>query len=222
MAKMIQFWDMDHTIINNDCDVSWKDFVIDKGMATEEARDKANFFYRQYLNKCLDIDAFLRFQLEEFKGRSEAEIDKLCQQHCDLFAVPNIYPEARALIQQQQRNGDIVCLITATNRYVARPLARNLNIEHILATELEIYDGKFTGSHRGTYCCAEGKLIHMDKFCKTYNLTRKECSYYGDSSNDIVILKQIGHPRATNPSGQLREVALRNNWPIIDFQKPCL
>ena len=33
----VYFWDMDHTIINNDCDVSWKAFMHAKGIAPDNA-----------------------------------------------------------------------------------------------------------------------------------------------------------------------------------------
>ena len=214
---MIQFWDMDHTMINNDCDVSWKDFVIAHGLADESAREKADFFYQQYLEKCLDIDAFLSFQLEEFKGRSLKEMRDLCIEHCNEFVVPHIYQQAVKLIKEQQQAGDIVCMITATNRYIAEPVAKLLGIEHILATELEVVNDHFNGELSGTYCCAAGKLVHMQKFCDEHNATLEDVSYYGDSSNDIVIMEGIGYPKPTNPSPGLEEAALLNNWPILKF-----
>ena len=31
------FFDMDHTLIDNDCDVSWKDFMVAEKLAPPEA-----------------------------------------------------------------------------------------------------------------------------------------------------------------------------------------
>ena len=215
--SIIHFWDMDHTIINNDCDVSWKEFMISKSLCGPEARDKADYFYEQYKNQCLDINEFLRFQLNEFKGRSVEEMRELCKEHCRDLVEDKVYSQARAMIQEQIQQGETVCLLTATNRYIAEPVAELLGIKHILATELELKDGVFTGSHEGIYCCAEGKIDHLKSFLEEHGGTIEKSAYYGDSSNDIVILEEVGHPFAVNPAEKLRTAAEAQNWTILDF-----
>ncbi|MCM8534465.1 MAG: HAD-IB family hydrolase [Lentisphaeraceae bacterium] len=219
MAFRVHFWDMDHTIINNDCDVSWKEFMIFKGLATEEAREKADFFYQQYLDKCLDIDAFLRFQLEEVKGKTVDEVKAWCVEHYEKFAKPKMYTEAQKLIDEQKAAGDVVCLVTATNRLIAEPVAAAFGLEHVLATELETEGGKFTGSHAGEYCCGAGKLVHMNAFLAKFDKTLADCSYYGDSSNDVPVLEAVGFPFAANPSDGLRKHSQEHGWTILDFEK---
>ena len=214
---IIHFWDMDHTIINNDCDVSWKEFMIAKGLCGPEARDKADFFYEQYKNECLDINEFLRFQLAEFKGKSEAQMRELCREHCESLVADKVYAKAKEMIQDQISNGETVCLLTATNRYIAEPVAELLGIPSILATELELSDGIFTGSHAGIYCCGEGKIDHLKDFLAKYGGAIEDSAYYGDSSNDIVILEQVGHAFAVNPGDKLKKAAEEKDWTILNF-----
>ena len=214
---IIHFWDMDHTIINNDCDVSWKEFMIFKGLCGDEAREKADYFYEQYKNECLDINEFLKFQLEEFKGNSVEHMRKLCLEHCEKFVKDKVYSQAKEMISQQIESGLTVCLLTATNRFIAEPVADLLGIKHILATELELADGKFTGSHDGIYCCAEGKIDHLKGFLAKHGGRIEDTAYYGDSSNDIVILEQVGHQFAVNPGDKLKQAAERNGWEVLDF-----
>lgn len=214
---IIHFWDMDHTIINNDCDVSWKEFMIAKGLCGEEAREKADFFYEQYKNECLDINEFLRFQLEEFKGNSIEHMRALCREHCETLVQDKVYSGAKDMISRQIRNGETVCLLTATNRFIAEPVAALLGIKNILATELELKDGSFSGSHEGIYCCGEGKIDHLKSFLEQHGGSIDDAAYYGDSSNDIVILEQVGHPFAVNPGEKLRSAAQQNGWTILSF-----
>jgi HAD superfamily hydrolase (TIGR01490 family) len=218
MAQLIHFWDMDHTIINNDCDVSWKEFMIQKGLCGDEARKKADFFYEQYLNQCLDVDQFLRFQLDEFKGKTPEFMRQLCAEHCEALVLAKVYKDAKRMIEAQKSRGELVCLLTATNRYIAEPVATLFGIEHILATELELENGVFTGSHAGTYCCGAGKLVHMQSFLLEHKGSLERSSYFGDSTNDIPILEKVGFPYATNPSAKLRETAIAQNWSILDFK----
>ena len=44
----VAFFDMDHTIIGIDCSVSWKYFLVDRGLAPEEDRAKADYYWKLY------------------------------------------------------------------------------------------------------------------------------------------------------------------------------
>ena len=211
------FWDMDHTIINNDCDVSWKEFLISEGIADESAQQLADQFYDDYKNNCLDDEAFMAFQLEEFAGKTINEMTLMCQAHFDKVVKQTIYNEARRMISDQLSAGDFVSLLTATNDVIARPLALELGIEHIIATNLEMVDDKFTGKTTGIYCCAEGKLEKLKIYCQENGIDLSDVHYYGDSSSDIPVLEAVGFPFACNPMESLEFKATSESWPVLNF-----
>ena len=213
------FWDMDHTIINNDCDVSWKEFLISEGIADQNAKQLADQFYEDYKNNCLDDEAFMAFQLEEFVGKTIDQMTVLCLAHFDKVVKQTIYQEAREMISNQLGEGHFVSLLTATNDVIAKPLADELGVKNIIATNLEMIDGKFTGKTSGIYCCAEGKLERLKLYCETQNIDLNDVHYYGDSSSDIPVLEAVAYPFACNPMESLRRKAMAENWPILDFNK---
>ena len=77
----IRFWDMDHTLIDNDCDVSWKDFLIAEKIAPPEAKELADMFFRQYQENKLDWEGFMAFQLAELDGLSAEAAAVLAMKH---------------------------------------------------------------------------------------------------------------------------------------------
>jgi len=216
----LRFWDMDHTLIDNDCDVSWKSFLIAKGRAEPDAEERADFFYQQYLRAELDVDAFLAFQLAEFRGRTPEEMAVWCQEHFEEVVRPCIYPRAAALVAAQQAAGEPLCLLTATNRAIAAPLAAHLGFEIVLATELQVEGGTYTGRIGGTYCYGEGKVAHLTGCCQALRAEPTDAWYYGDSTSDIPVLQAVGHPVAVNPKPALREIAEARGWEILDFTSP--
>jgi HAD superfamily hydrolase (TIGR01490 family) len=218
LKNAIHFWDMDHTIINNDCDVSWKNFLVEEGLASADAQEKADYFYQQYCEGCLDDKAFMEFQLEEFRGRNEEEMLRISQRHFESWVKKTIYPQAVAMIEEQIQNGETVILLTATNYYVAKPVADYLGIETIVATDLELQDGLFSGRTRGIYCCAEGKLQRLQEHCRERGFDESRVAYYGDSRSDIAVLENVAFPFAVNPVDVLRELAQAKPWPIFDFK----
>jgi HAD superfamily hydrolase (TIGR01490 family) len=218
MAPHIHFWDMDHTVLNNDCDVSWKEFAVARGLAPPDIMAAVEMYYQQYLDGVLDIDVFCDFQFAEYKDQPIEYVREICQDHFDSFVRPHIYREARRLIEAQRTVGDITCLITATNRYIAEPVAAALGFKHLLATELEFVDGRCTAKLQGEYCVGPGKLPYMQRFCEAHGGSMANATYYGDSGNDIAIMRKIGKAVACNPTDNLRAAAEQEGWPIWDFE----
>ena len=202
------FFDMDHTLIDNDCDVSWKDFMVAEKLAPPEALKTAADFYQTYLEGRLDPDAFTRFQLNEFIGRTEAEMSALCRKHFEVMVKSKIYPEAETLVRNTIAAGYLVVLLTATNRIIAKPLADYFGIDRIVATELESdANGRYTGKFTGVYAAAQGKVTLAEKFCRDNGLSLNNAAYYGDSINDRFILDAVGFPFVVNPGSDLKKLA---------------
>ena len=217
----LYLFDMDHTLIDNDCDVSWKEFLIAKGLASPAARLTAAHFFEQYNRGELKIDEFMAFQLAEFRGRTPAEMAQLAREHFHSFVRHTIYEEGRRLVADLLAAHIPVALLTSTNEVVAHPAAKALGITDILATPLEIRNGKYTGKLGGAYCGGEGKIGAASQYCSIHGCTLAEAAYYGDSVADIPLLSVIGFPRPTNPSAALKTHALAHGWPVISFTEPA-
>jgi HAD superfamily hydrolase (TIGR01490 family) len=216
-AISIYFFDMDHTLVDNDCDVSWKTFLIEEGLASPDCQRQADHFFEQYVAGRLDIDAFLAFQLAEFQGRTPAQMAELVRRHFERFVKPALYPEAKAVVRQALASGRPVALLTATNTVVARPLATFLSIPILLGTELELQGGAYTGRICGQYCGGEGKRIVAEAFCRRNGHPLAQASYYGDSISDAPLLTAVGAPVVVNPGEQLYRLAVQQGWPIRRF-----
>jgi HAD superfamily hydrolase (TIGR01490 family) len=217
MARQHHFWDMDHTILDQDCDVSWKEFLISKGLADPIDRQVAEGFFRDYQEGFLNEKAFLHFQLREFRGRPPREMELLAEEHFQGYVKPSVRADAYERIQAQIRAGHLVYLLTGTNRIVAMPVARHFGIAQVLATELELRSGCYTGQILGRYCAGEGKLARLRHYCRSKNINLAEIHYYGDSVADIEVLQKVGHPVAVNPKPGLLAKAHQEGWPVLEF-----
>ncbi len=215
---IVRFWDMDHTLIDNDCDVSWKLFLVEKGIAPRSDLDLIVHFWEEYEKGSLDPDSFNEFQLREFAGRTVNEIETLSSEHFEKVARGKVYKDARALLNEQRSAGDITCMITATNVVIAKPVGGFLGFDSIIATDLEVSEGRYTGRISGEYCVGAGKLPYMRRFCAGHGSDLEESYYYGDSIADLPVLETVGNPVVVNPRGDLRGIALERAWPIMDFK----
>ena len=213
----LYFFDMDNTLIENDCDVSWIEFLVRHQLAPADSMQKADFFYEQYKAGTLDLDAFFLFQLGAFIGNTPGQMAALADQHFAEMVRHTIYDKARTLVGDAIASGRPVALLTATNEVIAAPFARELRIPHLLATRLELQNGRYTGRIASAYCGGAGKVGFAQAFCREHNATLADAAYYGDSITDVALLKLVGFPHAVNPAPALLAETWANGWPVLEL-----
>ncbi len=128
-----------------------------------------------------------------------------------------IYPESRAMVAAHIAKGHTVAIISAATPYQVNPIARDLMIEHVMCTRMEVVKGKFTGKIIEPACWGEGKSYAAKQLAKEHNLDLSKSYFYTDSIEDLPLLEIVGHPRPSNPDTKLTAIAFHNNWPIYNF-----
>jgi HAD superfamily phosphoserine phosphatase-like hydrolase len=99
-----------------------------------------------------------------------------------------LLPAAEAVVRQRLAAGDLVAVVTATTSFVTRPIAQMYGIEHLVATEPEMTNGRFTGRVTGVPCFQAGKVTCVQAWLggRTQRLTDfSESWFYTDSHNDL-------------------------------------
>jgi len=128
-----------------------------------------------------------------------------------------IYPESRALVDAHLAMGHTVAIISAATPYQVNPIARDLGIDHIMCTRMEVKDGKFTGAIIEPTCWGEGKAKAALDLADKFKLDLSKSHFYTDSAEDLPLLEVVGHPHPINPDEELSKVAYENNWDIVRF-----
>ena len=128
-----------------------------------------------------------------------------------------IYPETRALIEAHAAKGHTVAIISSATPYQVRPAARELGVEHVLCSELEVKDGVFTGAVIKPTCFGPGKVTAAESLAERFGVDLDKSFFYSDSYDDIQLLERVGNPRPLNPSSRLMSIAERRGWPVRRF-----
>jgi len=128
-----------------------------------------------------------------------------------------IYPETRALVQAHLRKGHTVAIISSATPYQVLPAARDLDVEHVLCTRLQVKDGVFTGAVIRPTCYGPGKVKAAENLARRHSVDLDRSYFYSDSSEDLKLLERVGNPRPLNPDNRLRSIAERRGWPVRRF-----
>ncbi len=150
-------------------------------------------------------------------GVSEDALCSLGQRAYQNTLARSIYPEAIALVEAHRAAGHHLVMITAATRYQAEPIAQVLGIDEICCTQLEVLDGRFTGKVRLPMCYGEGKSMAARRIAKRRNSSLEDCWFYTDSSADLPLLREVGHPVTVNQSDRLGAHARSKQWTQLKF-----
>ena len=220
----LALFDLDHTLLDGDSDVLWCDFLMDRGLLDRMAFAERNVaMARDYASSTVSAAAFSDFYVATLAGRTPAQWEPLRQSFLHDVVSPRIGAAARALVREQRDAGALVVLTTATNRFITELTARDMGIEHLIATDCErAPDGCFTGRTSGTLNMREGKVTRLYAWLATRGLALAdfESWAYSDSSNDLPLLGAVRHAVAVHPDARLAAEAARLGWPVLRLHGP--
>lgn len=215
-------FDLDNTLLTGDSDYEWGRFLIEQGVFDRDTYEAANnAFYDQYKAGTLDIHEFLAFQLAPLARYPRQQLEAWHAAFMDSKVRPMITLKARQLVAEHLRRFCLCAIVTATNSFITWPIAREFDISHLIATEPEERDGRFTGGVDGVPCFREGKLVRVEGWMEKQALDFTSFSdswFYGDSLNDLFLLERVTRPVAVDPDKTLREEAERRGWEIISLR----
>jgi HAD superfamily hydrolase (TIGR01490 family) len=216
----LAIFDLDNTLLNGDSDHLWGVFLAEQGIVDGEWYERENDrFYQEYKEGRLDIFEFLRFSLKPLSEHSPAQLQLWHQTFMQEKIEPILLPAARALVERHRAAGDTLLIITATNAFVTAPIAAAFGVEHLIATEPEMVDGRYTGNVAGTPCFREGKVTRLNQWLGRHQLDLAGSSFYSDSHNDLPLLQRVEHPVAVDPDETLARHARERGWPIITLRE---
>jgi HAD superfamily hydrolase (TIGR01490 family) len=216
--QKLTLFDLDNTLLTGDSDVLWCDFLIKRGILDREEFSARNAdMDTRYKAGTVRPREFSDFYVGTLAGRTKDGWQPLRQQFLDEEIIPRIPESARQLVRQHQDDGTLIAITTATNRFITELTARHLNVEHLIATDVEIVDGVFTGRTNGQLNMREGKVVRLFSWLAARGATRSdfEIAAYSDSINDLPLLLAVDLPVAVNPDEQLAQWALVRGHTVL-------
>ncbi|MFC8598532.1 MULTISPECIES: HAD family hydrolase [unclassified Isoptericola] len=151
-------------------------------------------------------------------GRSVAEITAVGEDVYDTVLELRIFPGTKRLLDEHLAAGDQVWLVTATPVEIGGLIARRLGATGCLGTIGEHSGGFYTGRLVGDLMHGEAKAAAVRELAEREGIDLSASYAYGDSLNDLPMMRTVGHPCPINPDVRLRRHAKEVGWPIREFR----
>jgi HAD superfamily hydrolase (TIGR01490 family) len=164
------------------------------------------------------VNVLLERVLAGIKGHRVVDLRRMTP---DVLAgiLPRVYPQMLAVVREHQDAGRPCYIATAASQPAAEILAEALVMEGAMGTCWEIDDGVYTGRLDGPFAYGEGKARRLREFAAERDIDLVQSWAYSDAVSDLPMLEAVGHPVAVNPDAGLQEVARREGWEILRFEK---
>jgi HAD superfamily hydrolase (TIGR01490 family) len=222
MAAAAAFFDLDKTIIATSSATAFSRPFFAGGLITR--RDVLRTAYAQFLFLLGGADADqterLRAHLSSLvAGWDVAQVSSIVSETLHLHIEPTVYAEAVALIAEHHAAGEDVVIVSASGAEVVEPIAALLGADEVIATRMEIADGRYTGGI-AFYAYGENKAAAIRELAAERGYDLSASTAYSDSSTDVPMLESVGRAFVVNPDRTLRRIAAERGWEALRFVRP--
>ncbi|MBI5967842.1 MAG: HAD-IB family phosphatase, partial [Deltaproteobacteria bacterium] len=154
--KKLCLFDMDRTLIAGNSGVSFMRYSLRRKKTSRWKVFKSMVDYLRYRYDLLDMKKAYKDSLRPLIGVRVEELAKFCQEWFEDAVRDLIYPEARDFVRRHMAQRETVAIISNATTYNVEPLAQHLGVSYVLATQLEVRGGLFTGNYIEPLCFRHG------------------------------------------------------------------
>jgi HAD superfamily hydrolase (TIGR01490 family) len=216
------FFDLDKTIIAKSSTLAFSKPFQAGGLITRRAVLRSAYAQFVYLVGGADHDQMEKlraFMSQLCAGWDVATVREIVADTLHNVVDPLVYDEAVSLIEEHRLAGRDVVIVSTSGSEVVEPIGEMLGADLVIATRLEIVDGRYTGEI-AYYAYAEEKARAIRELAGVRGYDLAESYAYSDSVTDVPMLEAVGHAHAVNPDRELRRTAASRGWPVLVFTKP--
>jgi HAD superfamily hydrolase (TIGR01490 family) len=214
----IAFFDLDQTLTNSISGRALARGAYRKGLMSRRNLLNAMFLSILFRLNLKDQLKIIDSMVSWVRGIPEKTISDLCYKVFNDDLLPTVYTEAKTVLAIHKKKNAKVVILSSALTAICQEMAKNLNFDDIICSELEVKDGYMTGFPVGHLCFGQEKATRLKEYCRINNFSTSDSWYYGDSISDLPALSAVGHPVCVNPDAKLKKTAKSRDWKIVKWK----
>ena len=148
------------------------------------------------------------------RGLEEQNLNELARECFEKTLRDCIAPSISTLIHTHRNEGRTVIIMSGSLSFLVELFHEYFQTDIMVADQLEVEDGKYTGNRVGIRPYAENKAALARELATEHGFDLSSSYAYGNHRSDVHKLELFGNPVAVNPDRELRRIATERNWQI--------
>jgi len=210
----LAIFDLDYTLVEGDCESLWCQYLLEQGLVDTAFVNRIVEYFMDYENGRVDFRAYETFLMETLSTIKPALLVRLRSVFLERLRF-RFRPYVQRWLNWHRNEGNQVLMITATNAFLARPVAELLHVRQLICTDVELYEGCPTGRVLGTIPYRDGKVELLETWLSLWDQNLQDSWGYSDSYNDLPLLQRVHNPVAVTPDSNLYVHAVEHGWTIL-------
>jgi HAD superfamily hydrolase (TIGR01490 family) len=211
----LAIFDVDHTLIKGDSLVWFGKFLLTRRRPVLAEIPKFVALLLGYMLHVADAgDLKASFLKILASGIGFTEMTAVVDQFTESVLVPGMYRQAEDRIRWHREQRHQIVLLSASPAIYLEALAKTLEVDALIATQVKWKDGSLVGDIEGENCKGTEKLKRLLSTYANNHVNWKESYYYADSISDLPVFEKVGHPVLINPDGKLESIGFKRKWRI--------
>lgn len=219
--KQAAFFDLDKTLMAGSSGMQFAKAARERGLISRRqvmrwGRDHVRYRIKGATDD--ETNEILKVARETLSGVSYQEISRMWP---EVLAgiLPRIYPEVLAEVHRHQDEGRLTFIVSAAGSDMVESLAQVLGMDGGIGTRYVVEDGAYTGALDGPFVYGRGKVTAIESLAEEQELDLEGSWAYSDSASDLPMLELVGNAVVVNPDAPLLEVARREGWNVMRFER---
>jgi phosphoserine phosphatase len=210
LAPEVAAFDCDGTLWSGDAGTGFMRWTVDGGLLSRDTIDWLDDRYRAYLRGEVSELAICGEMVQIYQGLRESEMRSAAAEFFATRVEPNLFPEMLALVRQLQARGTQIWAVSSTCNWVIEEGMRRFEIppERILSARVAVVDGFVTHTLIDVPT-DEAKVTSLARA----GITQPD-AVFGNSIHDAAMLAIARRAFPVNPSADLLQRSIRENWPV--------
>ena len=155
----------------------------------------------------------------DFKGRKHETVKHMVREwyrdligrESSIFVLPVL-----DIIRRHKESGSKIILVSGSFMELLEPIGEEIGADRVLATQLEVIHGRYTGRIIPPQMIGAGKAVAVRTLIAAEGGDRENSWAYGDHTSDIAMLEEVGHPTIVSRDQHMIDIATERGWNIVD------
>ena len=210
----VAIFDLDYTLLEGDCEALWSQFLFEKRLVGADFVARIQDYYCDYENGRLNFVEYEEFLLHPLTMFPLETLFQLREEYLEQIRLL-FRPSMLERVHWHRIQGHTPLLITASNSFLAEPIAEWLLFSNLICTQVS-RDGETFDNHvEGVPAFGAGKVQLLEHWLAGHALSLAGSWGYSDSHNDLPLLNRVDHPIAVRPDRRLGIYAHEHGWKIV-------